>query len=379
MEQGVIRVKILILSCNNGGGHNTVARAIAGRFEELGAKADIKDSVAFFSKATSKLMSKGHAMLYRRAPEIMDKGMKHEENKQIKEGKNSGVYKSFALAAPRLYRLLKREAYDAVVCTHVFGALMMTEVRRKYSLDIKCYQISTDYSCVVCLDETDMDGYFIPHADLAEEFISFGLPEDKLIPTGIPVRGRCYSKRTKEEAKRELYLCPERRIILLMGGSMGAGPMEEIALKLSKELPEDCLLVVVCASNDKLRKDLHKKTGRNVRVLAYTKKLDVLMDAAEVMITKPGGLTSTEVAVKGLPTIFIDAVMGCETQNMEFFVEHGYALKASGADEAASLCLSFVKDESLSMAIKKNLQETFPRDATMNVCDKVIKGVEKPE
>lgn len=365
-------MKILILSCNNGGGHNTVASAIAHRFNQLGATTDIMDSVAFFSKTTSHLMSQGHAMLYRKAPELMDKGYKREEEKQPKNGKTSNVYKLCAMAAPKVKKVLQNGSYNAVVCTHVFGALMVTEAKRKYDININCYHISTDYSCVVCLEETDMNAYFIPHVDLAAEFIANGIPSDKLIATGIPIREKCYTKNSKEQAKKELFLNPDKHIVLLMGGSMGAGPIKDIAIKLADRLPDNYLLIVICASNDKLRKSLHNCTGKNVRVLAYTKKLDVFMDAADLMITKPGGLTSTEIAVKSLPTIFIDAVMGCETQNMEFFNAHGYALRAANADDAASLCLKLAENNSATKLIIEKLHESFPKNATNDVCDKVI-------
>ena len=370
-------MKVLILTCNTGGGHNSAARAVKSSLVNRGVEVEVRDAIAYISKGTSKLVSKGHIVLYQKFPKLIAKGYEFEENHPPKDGKPSNLYDIFSLGAQKLYKELLSGRYQAVICTHVFGALTITAIKKKYAYPIKSYFIATDYSCSLGVSDTDMDGYFIPHKDLIEEFVENGVPEVKIIPSGIPVRLDFYKKRLKIEAKKELYLRPDKRIVLLMGGSMGAGPIKDMAMKLSEELPQDCMLVAICASNDKLRNELHKSGCQNIRIIGYTSKMDVFMDAADLIITKPGGLTTTEIAVKQVPAIFVNAVMGCETSNMQFFEKKGYSYGTDDINELVKIANRLLSEPESVKSIKEALNKTFPKYAPETISDYVLKDCKR--
>ncbi len=329
-------MRVLILSCNTGEGHNSAARALADFFPEHGIECDIKDALAFWSPQKSKLISRGHVLIYRKFPKLFGVSYRFEENHPPKDGDESLIYELVIRGCEALDEFLRVEPYDAVVCTHVFSAMMMTELKKRRKSGIKTYFVATDYTCSPGVGQTVMDAYFIPHKQLIAEFAENGLPVSRLVPSGIPVKKAFYNKTERARAKKTLSLPQDKRIVLLMCGSMGCGPIKELAEYLPQQLPTDAMLVIICGNNTKLFRSLTKyQLPENLRVVGYTSRMPLYMDAAELILTKPGGLSTSEAAVKRLPMLFIDAVPGCETRNREFFTTLGCA---ETRDTALELC-----------------------------------------
>lgn len=106
--------------------------------------------------------------------------------------------------------------------------------------------------------------------------------------------------------------------ILLMGGSMGAGNILESTRILSDKLP-NIQVTVICGHNEELFKEFNKvKLNKNINILSFTDSIDLLMDASDILITKPGGLTTTEAMTKNLPIIMINPIPGVESANCNF-------------------------------------------------------------
>ena len=234
-------MRLLILSCNTGEGHNSAAKAIREYFLSNNDECDIKDALAFWSPEKSKLISKGHVLIYRKFPKLFGVSYRFEENHPPKDGDESLIYELVIKGCNSLYEFLQTEKYDAVVCTHVFSAMMMTELKKRRKINIRSYFVATDYTCSPGVNQTAMDAYFIPHKKLIKEFADNGLPMSRIIPSGIPVRRDFYNKTEPQKAKRTLSLPQDKRVALLMCGSMGCGPIKDLAELLPQQLPEDAL------------------------------------------------------------------------------------------------------------------------------------------
>ncbi|MBR4762313.1 MAG: glycosyl transferase [Clostridia bacterium] len=352
-------MKVLILSCNTGQGHNSAAKAIKDYFEENGVKCDIKDALLYRSPAFSKFIGAGHVFFYRNLPTLFGVGYKFEENHPPKGNRTSLMYDVVIRGCNALAKDLESSDYSAVVCTHVFAAMMMTRLRKNGVTDIPTYLVATDYTCHPGTGETDVDKYFIPHADLSGEYLTAGIKEDRLFPTGIPVNPTFYGRREATLAKKELNLPADKRIVLIMSGSMGCGPIKQFVKLLPGTLPRDSHLVVICGSNKKLYKSIKKLAAPNVTAVGYTDKVSLYMDAASVILTKPGGLSSTESAAKHLPMLFIDAVPGCETRNFDFFISRGFADSAPGIKPLAALVCEYLADLEKTNKMEERLSEVF--------------------
>ena len=242
------------------------------------------------------------------------------------------IYKLLSSGAERMYQYIRSAGYDNIICTHVFPALALTEMRRQHPcLQLVTSHISTDYTCAPCTADSALDWYFIPSTSLLGEFEQCGLQPQKLIASGIPVRQQFYQRVSQEAGKANAGISPAHQHILMMCGSMGCGPMEEIISYLCPYLTTEQELSVVCGTNDDLRKKLQKRTEKysQVHVLGTVNNVPQLMQASDLFLTKPGGLSTSEAMAAELPMVLIDAVAGCETHNLNFFLRNGMAVTAN--------------------------------------------------
>ena len=354
-------MNVLILSCNTGQGHNSCAQALKEVFEAHGDSCEIVDALRFISSRVSRFISGWHEGMYRHMPSMFGWGYRRSEKHPAVFDKQSTAHKILTTGTERLYEFLYREQYDVVICTHVFPALMLTDVLKNQPLPLTSALVATDYTCTPSTGESQLDYYFIPDESLISDFVQSGVPKEKLIVSGIPVRQPFLSHRLKEDAKVLLGIRPEQKHLLLMCGSMGCGPITKITRRLMRSLREDMVLTIVCGSNTRLYKRLYKiiPDTQNVRVLAYTDQVALLMDGSDFFLTKPGGISVTEAAAKALPMAFINTVSGCEAYNMAYYVKKGAAVAAKDPAELADLCVKLLYDESIQQKMVAQLK-TLP-------------------
>ena len=361
-------MKVLILSCNTGGGHNSAAAAICAYFEKMDCECDIVNALDFLPKARAELISRGHELAYKYTPRLYGVGYRISEMTP-----QSRMYEQNAKGADELCRVLFSGSYDVVISVHIFAAMMMTELRINREINIPSFFVATDYTCSPGVSEIVADKYFIPHEKLREEFVSQGIPANRIVASGIPVREEFCRRSDKKAARRALGMSEEGRLLLLCCGSMGCGPIRSIALRIGEIMDENDSLVIVCGSNRQLEKDLQFLTGDDIRIkiCGFTDKMSLYMDAADLIITKAGGLSTTEAVMKRLPILFIDAVPGCESRNIEFMTGNAYALEADTASGMAHLvetCLSGAVDP---MEMVRRREDDFPFEAAKTIYDTV--------
>jgi processive 1,2-diacylglycerol beta-glucosyltransferase len=366
-------MRVLILSCNTGEGHNSAAKAIAEIFAKHGVDYEIKDALLCFSKEISELVCKGHVMIYKRIPKVFGAGYKIIEHHAPEPGEHSAMFKLLAKGGKKLYKMVKEGEYTSVISVHPFASIMITRAIDVYQLRVNSYFVATDYTCSPGVAECKATKMFIPHADIIPEFLELGVEEDKLIPSGIPVRQALYGEKDRAAAREQLDLPQDKTIVLLACGSMGCGPIKNLAKRLIEECPEDTMIVSICGTNKKLYGKMMTIAvdSDRIRVIGFTDSMHLYMDAADMTVTKPGGLSSTEAATKGLPMIFVDAVPGCETYNLNFFVRNGFAETADSVEGLVELVRRYSEDESLRSEMEERLRANFSQNAAEIICDRV--------
>ena len=182
--------RILILSCFTGEGHNSAARAMHSAFDALEVPSRIMDPVSFQGKHAQHFISSFYNGMIRRTPgafgALYKAGALYDATGWV-----SPVYLANAAYAERLNRFLEAQRYTDVVCTHLYGMEAMTALKKRGKSSVPAYGIMTDYTCIPFLAETELDGYFTPHASLSDDLIRRGLPAEKLYPFGIPKIEKC--------------------------------------------------------------------------------------------------------------------------------------------------------------------------------------------
>lgn len=340
-------MRLLILSCNTGQGHNSCARAVREHFELRGDTCEIADALGFISGKASRFISSWHTRLYRYAPNVLDKGYKYAERHAGVMSEDSVIYKLLTAGTEALYEFIQNGSYNAVLCVHVFAALLLSRTLTRYSLRLTTGLLATDYTCSPGFGGSKLDYCFIPDMSLLQAFVDAGLPKERVVVTGIPVCRAFRESVSRRLAKQNCGIGLKHSHILMMCGSMGCGPIGQIAAFLGEEMDEETELSIICGTNQRLQAGLQNTLRKhsNIHIHGYVNNIPLLMDSADLFLTKPGGISVSEAAVKRLPMVFIDAVAGCESGNLQFFVGRGTAQTAQTPKEISALCVRLVQDK----------------------------------
>ena len=339
-------MKILLLSCCTGEGHNSAAKAIMQEFEKRGIQSEITDPIAFISEAASKFVSAFYNNMIKKTPQAFGAMYKVSElysNTEL----SSPVYWLSAGYARKMLDYIREGGYDAVISTHLFGITALTAVRKKSDVHIPSYGVLTDYTAYPFVGETDVDRYFIPHPDIAADMAEQGIPAQRCTPTGIPVREAFCSLPSRQEAREALGIPTDKRMILVMTGGVGCDNMTALCDEVVTATDERVVTYVLVGKNNRMQKELVQRYGEDgpIRPVPFTTEVHTYMRAADVLMTKAGGLSSTEALVTGVPLVHVKAIPGCETYNVKFFSERGLSLAAKTDGEAAAAAMRLLFDE----------------------------------
>lgn len=362
-------MKILILTCNTGLGHNSTADSIKEKFTKENVQCEIADALSFVSPAMSDFICNTHATVYKYAPVLFDMGYELAEKHPSIFGNDSVAYNFFCLGVKKLEAYVLEKGFTGIICVHMFCALMVTQLRKNPEIDVKTAFVSTDYTCHPGVQESELDVYFIPHENLQGEFVACGVPEEKIIVSGIPVKSIFYQQGDKDKAKEELNIDKNAKHVLMMCGSLGSGPMEDITKKIVSLMPKNVHLSIVCGTNKKLKKKIEKHATENITVYGFTDKVSALMDSADLYVTKPGGLSITEAARKRLPLAFIDTVSGCEGYNRYFFLSRGLAIASNDPDKLPELIVKRLLNEEALNKQRLIMEKEFSIDPQQVIFD----------
>lgn len=368
-------MKVLILSCSTGEGHNSAAHALQEALEARGAACVLTDPVAFGSERAMNAVAKTYNNIIKKVPAafgVIYKAGDWYSSKALP----SPIYYANSLYAKNLCSYIEEQRFDLVVCTHLYAMEAMTAIHTKGMLSVPCYGVLTDYTCIPFFSDTRLTGYFIPHEELLQEVMDEGIPADRIYCTGIPVSPRFRETMTKQEARNYLVIGQDKTVILVMTGGVGCGHVSELCGKLLEKADAATCIYVLCGRNSDMKEKIDGEYGSDSRVhtVTFTKKVDLYMKAADVLITKPGGISSSEAASVGIPLVLAMGIPGCETKNAEFFAEHGMAVKASTLSEAASSVWYLAKNEKPAERMIHMQKKYIHSDAAERIADILMGG-----
>jgi len=362
--------KWLVLSCNTGEGHNSAARAVMEAALEKSIACTLKDPISFGGTGIKNTVSSAYNSMIQRAPTTF--GIVYKAGELFeKTGITSPVYYANALYAKSLFNYLHREAFDAVICTHLYGMEAMTAVRRREKDITPCFGILTDYTSIPFLAETDMDAYFIPHKDLVKELAQKGIPEGKIVPTGIPVSSGFSSPVGRKSARNYLVIPTDRLVYIVMSGGMGCGDLQKICDCFLEKACGDYVVYIFAGRNDDIYEKLRLRYQHNpkIQVIAFTDKIHYFMEAADAMITKPGGLSSTEAIVLGVPLVHVLFIPGCEPKNAAFFSERGLSVFSDSPADAVDHAIHLSQDHEATNRMRANQREHAMPNAARHITE----------
>jgi len=336
-------MKVLILSVTAGQGHHQSAKAVMEYLVANNVECVMLDTFEYINPILSESIARGYLISTKFTPAVYGKLYRLAEKKE----KNDSTFSMSALISSILSRKLITYIQDynpnVIVCTHIFAAQIVSHLQRKNMLNAKTIGIITDFTIHPFWEDTDLDYYITANELLNYQAQKKGIPEKKIKALGIPIHSKFAVKMNQSEA-RALLGIEDKLTVLVMSGSMGYGNVGKIVRKMDKLVDMDFQIMSVCGNNKRLKKHIDLLSSRKkIYNYGFVDNVDVMMDAADCIVTKPGGLTVSESLAKGLPMILMNPIPGQEDRNVDFLLNNGLAVKISSTfpiDEALYQILS---------------------------------------
>ncbi|MDR1572407.1 MAG: galactosyldiacylglycerol synthase [Clostridiales Family XIII bacterium] len=361
-------MKALILSISTGQGHHATGEAVANMFEGMGVSCTTIDAYEYVDPKLSKLVSSGYRLSAAYAPWLSARAYNLLVKRNSPSRRLSAYQMTNTYLAWDLRKFISRENPDIIVCTHVLSSILASMMKDHGWTDAITAGIVTDFTVHPLWEDTGSLDYYVTPSELLDfQMARKGLDTRKILPFGIPIRPQFSRKGDKASARLALGLDPQAHTLLLMSGSMGYGSID-LSVDRLDAMAIDFQAMVVCGANKEMyRRIKRKKFVKRFEVYGYADHVDMMMDAADCIITKPGGITSSEALAKGLPMIMINPIPGHETRNAEFMLNNGialYATKSFPLDEAVFSLFKHpgrIKDLQATIALyaKKNAAQSL--------------------
>lgn len=248
---------------------------------------------------------------------------------------------------------------ELVITTHFLPNEIISNLKRRGKLETFLITCITDYYPHAFWRDRGIDLYITPNEDLTPRLEQLGIAKEKIAPLGIPIDPKFSIKKNKKEIREELGLKQEKFTILVTSGGFGVGPIGELVGEINKiEIPLQIL--VICGNNQKLQEELSvytRKTHHELRILGFIRNMHDFMDASDLIITKSGGLTTTEAMAKELPLLILYPIPGQESSNCEFVIAHGAGLRARNPKAARYYINDLIQNPCKISLIQDNLKK----------------------
>lgn len=325
------KTRVLILSEGFGSGHTQAGYALAAGMKRLCPEIQTRvlELGSFLNPTVAPWIQSAYRITLNATPSLV--GMLYRQKYEKPVGRLTGLalHKMFYHHAFEVIHQLKP---DLIVCTHPIPSAIVSRLKMQ-GLDMPLYTVITDYDAHSSWISSGVDRYFVSTPTVKELLIRRGIGSEQIHVTGIPVHPDFWSKQEKESARRELGL-QDMPTVLIMGGGWGLLFKDELMDMLAQW--KDRVQFVCClGSNSRLVDKLRQHPGLchpNITILGHTREVSKWMDASDLLITKPGGMTCTEALAKGLPMLFFESIPGQEEKNCEFFVTRGLGEKINSSE-----------------------------------------------
>lgn len=330
------------------------------------------DLLTLFSPLHRKVYSDGYVQLIERAPELWGMVFAKSDNpklllnlKRIQRKFPSGSKQRFA-------RAVKQFKPDVVLCTHYLPLETLTVLRnQKNGVRPFVASIVTDFEAHALWMESCVDTYFVAAEETKARLVARSATAKNIVATGIPIAAKFSSKPDAKAVRKNYGLRDDMPVLLVLSGGFGMGPVAGILNELDK-VAGQFQTVVVTGRNDELRRELAvQNRSHPTHVLGFSKNMHELMAVADLIITKPGGLTSSEALAMGKPLFILNPIPGQEAANSDFLLERGAAAKVNRVEDLPYRVEQLLGSEKLGEMAKAAKKLGRPL-AAETICREVI-------
>ena len=325
--------KILLLSASAGTGHTRAAEALrsCASAQQAGIEATHLDALQFVTPLLRFVYTDVYMFLVHHVPALW-RYFYRTTNMAKRDGCGHRLRRwAERMNSRSLLAEITRQKPDLIICTHFLPAELLSCSLAAGDAAYPVWVQVTDFDLHRMWVQPHMAGYFASSDEVAFHLREQGIAAERIFVTGIPIMAAFSNSLDRATCARELAISPDRATLLLLGGGAGFGSVCEIA-KCLLELKDDFQIIALAGKNEAMLAALHQLSSDDPgRLVAkgYTGQIERLMACADLVVTKPGGLTTAESQAMELPMIVIAPIPGQEEQNANYLLEQGAALRAS--------------------------------------------------
>lgn len=369
--------KVLVLTETIGGsGHFQAARAIRRGLNRSESDLDVEIAcgLPFFSRNLEGMVRKVYLNTIQYAPGLW--GAAYSKEREFSETFRSSLSR---MLAGKMRELLDRKRPRVVVSTHAFCLGAIAEAKERAVQPFQLGAAITDFDVNGFWVHPAVDFYLVAHEYVAAKLKNhYGVPDRQIYRTGIPIDPTFADPAPEPEVfRRRVGISPDAFTVLLMGGGVGLGPIEQAIMQFSKDMC-DAHLVVVTGKNRELLERLKSRfqTERQVHLFGYINGMRDLMKSSDLIVTKPGGLTSSEALASGLPMLICQPIPGQEERNSRFLTEHRVALRQDQPEEIPRYIRSFVQSPQRWETMRERVSQLGRPRSALDAADVIAEHIQ---
>ena len=372
--------KVMIFYASYGGGHLSAARSIKEYIESNYKDIEIKlvDCMEYVNKIVNKVTTKAYSEMAKKAPRTWGKVYWKSQNGALAQISTT----SNKLLSIKLNKLLKSFQPELIISTHPFGSTMCAYLKKQGKLNAKIATVMTDYAPhdQWLIFNRYVDYYFVSHENMKKQLHEKGIPNQKIYVTGIPLSNKFLLKYDKAKTLQNFGLSPDKKTVLFFGGGeFGLGKTQTFKIfKSFVNCHENIQIVAISGKNQKMKEsfeELVNEVGKQkyVKILEYTDKVPELMSISDLVVTKPGGLTTTESLASGLPIVVINPIPGQEEENATYLEKNKVAIWIKKNDNVEEILNNLFSNPDKMQEMKIRARLISKKTSTKDIC-KILLG-----
>jgi len=356
---------VMILSGASGAGHISAAEALVAAFKCKGIQARHIEVLKYTNPLFRKVYSDLYKELCTKQPDVLGWVYKALDRPWHYQKRRLALD---MLSTVSFVKLLRREKPDIALCTHFLPAEILVYLKKKKKLDIPIGIIVTDYDAHAMWLYRNVTWYFVACEETRAYLSALGIPPKTIYVTGIPIDPVFEQEKSKRDVRLQVGLDPGMKTILISAGGFGVGPVESLVQSL-QQMKHPVQIIVICGKNESLEQRLLKleHDRHPVKVIGFTREMDTWMAAADLIVGKAGGLTSTEALARGLVLVIVNPIPGQEERNSDHFLEEGVAIRCNNLPALAYKIDNLLADRERFSTMKRAVKRLARPNAATEI------------
>ncbi len=372
-NQRVTPPRILLLYAAAGAGHRRAAEAVADQLRSRGATVALFDTIRYTHPIFRAVYIGGGLNLIIRLPRLYGLAYRLSDRSSIERVLRGPRQRTQQLSARSLLRAIQNFNPEALICTHFLPAELCAGWRRSNQLSAPVYTVITDFEPHRMWQHLGTDGYCVATDEAAARLVSDGIDRSMIHVTGIPIRSEFASLPDRLTARNRLQIEPDRSLLVVIGGGLGVGGIDRVARLLIQQ-PIESQVAIITGRNRSLRRRL-RSTSPDWIVRGFVENMPDWLAAADVVISKAGGLAAAELLAAGAPTIIPRGLSGHESNNARYMIAHASALMADSPQQAVGRAVNLLQDHALQNKMRVASLRFSKPNAAEEVAEIVLRGL----